>query len=146
MAIQAKCPDCGAEYNLRDDMRGKTVRCKKCTNTFTVREPEQGRQAPLKPPGEEPEDLSPAKKKADPDAIQPGSRPVKDQGTNAPRSPKRPSRRDHDDDEFDAGGRRDLSRKQKSPVVMILVSAARGVPTISTPRTSSSGRPSAYTL
>src|SRR5438552_7772303 len=33
-----------------------------------------------------------------------------------------------------------------SPVVTILVNAASGVPTISTPRTNSSGFPSAYTL
>src|SRR5579859_2607 len=33
-----------------------------------------------------------------------------------------------------------------SPVVIIRVNAASGVPTMSTPRTSSSGRPSAYTL
>jgi predicted Zn finger-like uncharacterized protein len=36
MAIQVVCPDCDAHYNFRDEARGKTVRCKKCSNRFIV--------------------------------------------------------------------------------------------------------------
>src|SRR5262249_9184400 len=36
MTISISCPACGAPYNLNDQMRGKTVRCKSCQDTFTV--------------------------------------------------------------------------------------------------------------
>jgi predicted Zn finger-like uncharacterized protein len=36
MTISTSCPSCGAPYNLNDAMRGKTVRCKGCQETFTV--------------------------------------------------------------------------------------------------------------
>ncbi|HZT81595.1 MAG TPA: hypothetical protein VFA26_15320 [Gemmataceae bacterium] len=37
MPIQATCPKCDAGYTLRDEMAGKTVRCKKCQANFLVR-------------------------------------------------------------------------------------------------------------
>jgi hypothetical protein len=36
MGIQATCPQCQESYNLRPEMRGKEVRCKKCAATFLV--------------------------------------------------------------------------------------------------------------
>jgi len=36
MTIAISCPACGASYNLNDQMRGKTVRCKSCQETFPV--------------------------------------------------------------------------------------------------------------
>ena len=36
MAIEALCPICGAVYTLRNELQGKSVRCKKCEHTFTV--------------------------------------------------------------------------------------------------------------
>ncbi len=34
MAFEAVCPGCGARYDLREDMSGKKVRCKKCQQLF----------------------------------------------------------------------------------------------------------------
>lgn len=36
MAIDVQCPECGAAYSLRDDLEGKSVRCKTCEETFKV--------------------------------------------------------------------------------------------------------------
>jgi predicted Zn finger-like uncharacterized protein len=125
MAIQAKCPDCGSEYNLRDDMRGKMVRCKKCTNTFTVREAG---------PPDDAEDLAPAKRKHDPDAIQEESRRVRDDGAAVRGSPGRRPRNVDDDDDEDVRteSRRDVAKQGKSPVMIILliVGLAIGLPVL----------------
>ncbi|MEW6354717.1 MAG: tetratricopeptide repeat protein [Planctomycetota bacterium] len=36
MPIQTMCPQCSQPYNLKDDLAGKTVKCKKCGRTFTI--------------------------------------------------------------------------------------------------------------
>ena len=38
MAIPVKCPNpaCGKQYNLKDDLAGKTVRCAACKQPFEV--------------------------------------------------------------------------------------------------------------
>jgi predicted Zn finger-like uncharacterized protein len=36
MSIATNCPHCGAAYNLNEQTRGKTLRCKHCTGTFQV--------------------------------------------------------------------------------------------------------------
>jgi HEAT repeat protein len=92
-------------------MRGKTVRCKKCANTFTVQEAA---------PEQEAEDLAPATRKADPDAIQEKSRPVRDQQAAVRASPRRPVHSDYsdDDDDFDDAGRRP-AKKGWSPALVI---------------------------
>ena len=36
MGIEARCGNCGADYLLADHLAGKTVRCKRCGNPFTV--------------------------------------------------------------------------------------------------------------
>jgi HEAT repeat protein len=43
MAIQARCPECNKAYHLADTMLGKTVRCKQCAQTFTVKAPRNSR-------------------------------------------------------------------------------------------------------
>jgi predicted Zn finger-like uncharacterized protein len=45
MPIAISCPHCAAGYNLPDTQRGKTVRCKKCQNTFSVEMKEDQVQA-----------------------------------------------------------------------------------------------------
>ena len=42
MAIQVVCDFCKAEYNLKDDLAGKKLRCKKCEQ---VRRREQRQRA-----------------------------------------------------------------------------------------------------
>lgn len=37
MPIETNCPHCEQEYKLRDELLGKTVRCKSCGETFAVR-------------------------------------------------------------------------------------------------------------
>jgi predicted Zn finger-like uncharacterized protein len=44
MSIATKCSHCGASYNLNDQMRGKTVRCKHCQETFVVGAAPAGRR------------------------------------------------------------------------------------------------------
>jgi uncharacterized protein (TIGR03067 family)/predicted Zn finger-like uncharacterized protein len=34
MTLQIKCPACGKQYSLRDDMAGRSVRCKACQTSF----------------------------------------------------------------------------------------------------------------
>jgi predicted Zn finger-like uncharacterized protein len=36
MAIDTTCPHCDSAYSLADRLEGKTVRCKRCNDTFTV--------------------------------------------------------------------------------------------------------------
>jgi hypothetical protein len=36
MSIKVACPRCAREYHLADAMRGKTVRCRECDDTFAV--------------------------------------------------------------------------------------------------------------
>jgi len=40
MAIRVACPGCQTLYALADHLAGKTVRCKKCNDTFTVPSPD----------------------------------------------------------------------------------------------------------
>ena len=35
MSIEVQCPDCGQQYRLRDEMAGKTAKCK-CGNPITI--------------------------------------------------------------------------------------------------------------
>ena len=37
MTIEIRCPKCDKNYTLRDELAGKSVRCKACGNTFAVR-------------------------------------------------------------------------------------------------------------
>jgi predicted Zn finger-like uncharacterized protein len=89
MAVEALCPICGAVFNLKDDMKGKKVRCTKCEHPFTV-----GGEAR-------------AKDREEKDSIQPrASAPKKksargDDDEDDRLRRKSPSRRDDDEDEDD---------------------------------------------
>jgi hypothetical protein len=39
MSFQVTCPGCGASFELADEFRSKTIRCKSCAEVFTVGEP-----------------------------------------------------------------------------------------------------------
>jgi predicted Zn finger-like uncharacterized protein len=41
VAISISCPHCEQNYNLADNQRGKTVRCKGCQQTFLIEAPEE---------------------------------------------------------------------------------------------------------
>jgi predicted Zn finger-like uncharacterized protein len=45
MAIKMHCPICGAAYNADDTQEGKTVRCSKCEEKFTVKAPRPRKKA-----------------------------------------------------------------------------------------------------
>lgn len=53
MAIKTSCPHCSQPYALADTQLGKTVRCKKCSETFIVRDGAAPRPAPAPREGEE---------------------------------------------------------------------------------------------
>lgn len=36
MAIQAHCPHCQAKFQVKDELKGKKIRCKECQDVFTV--------------------------------------------------------------------------------------------------------------
>src|SRR5262249_59053620 len=61
MTISISCPACGAPYNLNDQMRGKTVRCKSCQDTFTVNGSSKPAPAAIKKGGA-PADTNPARR------------------------------------------------------------------------------------
>jgi predicted Zn finger-like uncharacterized protein len=72
MPLEVLCPICGATYNLRDEMKGKTVRCKKCEHPFKA-------GAPAADKGHDEDE-----------AIQPEGRPVKVAGKRARDEEDRP--------------------------------------------------------
>jgi uncharacterized protein (TIGR03067 family) len=39
VAIQTTCPKCGKQYSLRDELGGRSVRCKECQTSFVVAAP-----------------------------------------------------------------------------------------------------------
>jgi predicted Zn finger-like uncharacterized protein len=109
MSIQATCPNCKSSYNLRDEMRGKTVRCKQCQQPFVA-----GGAVKARVVEDEPEE-APTRR---PGAIQarPGSTPPPVKGRVVDDKP-RPRRRDDDDDYDDEDD--DIVRpRKKSPVLM----------------------------
>jgi uncharacterized protein (TIGR03067 family)/predicted Zn finger-like uncharacterized protein len=40
VSIQMNCPKCGKKYTLKDELLGKTVRCKDCLTSFEVNPPQ----------------------------------------------------------------------------------------------------------
>jgi predicted Zn finger-like uncharacterized protein len=90
MPIEVTCPHCLSIYNLRDEMGGKTVRCKKCENTFMARaggkaKPAAADEGPPPRQGVQATRGAPARSRRDPDD-----------------EDDRPRRRRRDDDEDDA--------------------------------------------
>jgi predicted Zn finger-like uncharacterized protein len=88
MAVEARCPSCGAGFSLRDDMQGKKVRCAKCEEVFSVGGPRP------------PDDKQGVK----------ASRAADDDDRSASRKARAPAKRDRDDDEDDE--RRPRRRKR----------------------------------
>jgi uncharacterized protein (TIGR03067 family) len=64
VAIPINCPGCGKRYSLRDEMRGKSVRCKECQTSFVVAEP------PSSPPASRPKAERPPNGDVEPAAPQ----------------------------------------------------------------------------
>ncbi|MEW4570886.1 hypothetical protein AB1L88_23715 [Tautonia sp. JC769] len=94
--ITISCPDCGQRYTLKDSLRGKTVRCKRCQAPFAV-------EAPPEPEHESPPDLygfdeDDAPRSATPggaaDAIGDPVAPPARRGVSRPAGPRSRSRRD----------------------------------------------------
>lgn len=84
MSIATTCPGCSASYQLADTMAGKKVRCKSCSEVFTVR------GKPVGPDRDE-----------DEDRIQASPRPAKrvvrddeDEDIDRPQPRRRPRRKD----------------------------------------------------
>jgi predicted Zn finger-like uncharacterized protein len=97
MPIKTHCPTCGAAYNLDDSQEGKTVRCSKCEETFTVR-----RRRPRKTDDEE----APAPRRSR----------VRDEDSD-----DRPRRRRSRDDDDDDRPRRRVARKSSGGTVLVIV-------------------------
>jgi predicted Zn finger-like uncharacterized protein len=57
MPLRFNCPGCGSVYNFPDEFLGRRVRCKKCSEIFTVPKPE--------PPSDEPMDVLPVEEAED---------------------------------------------------------------------------------
>ncbi|NOZ21659.1 MAG: TIGR00266 family protein, partial [Planctomycetes bacterium] len=46
MTIQTACPKCKQAYSLKDELAGKTVKCKKCGQAFTLPKADSPAAAP----------------------------------------------------------------------------------------------------
>jgi predicted Zn finger-like uncharacterized protein len=90
MAIEVSCPHCLAVYHLRDDMEGKTVRCKKCENPFDARPAgKAGTTGGTKPPAPRTDQVQPTR------ADGTRGKALRDKDDDRPR------RRRYDDDDDD---------------------------------------------
>jgi predicted Zn finger-like uncharacterized protein len=99
MAVKALCPTCGAIFELRDDMRGKMVRCTKCEQVFTVGgeaqpKPSEVKQSVQPKPAAPPPPPVPAKPAA---ATKPAA-PAKPAAAAKAAAPAKKSSRDDDDE------------------------------------------------
>jgi hypothetical protein len=54
MSIRVTCPKCRAAFACPDEYRGKTLRCKKCGQSFVAGAPAPRKSAPAKPPAPAP--------------------------------------------------------------------------------------------
>jgi predicted Zn finger-like uncharacterized protein len=63
MPITTQCPGCSTTYNVKDEMKGKSVKCKKCQTTFVI-----GARNP-------PVNQGRSQRPAQPSPIAPGARP-----------------------------------------------------------------------
>ena len=111
MAIHATCPDCRAEYNFKDGVRGKSFRCKKCSKSFLI----GAEESAVKPPDQ---DASPMPERATAvTAVQP--RPARqDEEIGALASPRRRQRR------------RDKAREQAKAInrkILLIAGSVAGV-------------------
>jgi hypothetical protein len=56
MAIKTSCPHCDQQYSLVDTQRGKTIRCKSCSEPFVVQESAVTRRGSAPRPPEDADD------------------------------------------------------------------------------------------
>jgi predicted Zn finger-like uncharacterized protein len=128
MPLHANCPGCGKDYELQDSLRGKTVRCKRCEETFVVGgaaggatgAPAAGRRAEAAASATGPQDEPrPARPRAA------AGRDVEDDEGDRPRR-RRPARDEDDDTEADRPRRR-RSRRGDGPPVGLIAGIAAGV-------------------
>jgi HEAT repeat protein len=100
MSIRMRCPTCGAANNLDDGQEGKTVRCSKCEEKFTVK--------PQRP-----------RKKADDEDERPRRSCSRVADEDEDERPRR--RRSRDDDEEDDRPRRRPAKKSSGGGVVLAV-------------------------
>jgi predicted Zn finger-like uncharacterized protein len=114
MPIAATCPNCQANYTLRDEMRGKTVRCKQCQKPFVA-----GGAIKARVVEDEPED-APARR---PGQIQakPGSGPPPVKARVVDDKPRRRRDDDYDEDDDDY-----VRPKKKSSATMYVLLGVGG--------------------
>src|SRR5262249_42976687 len=81
MAVQVTCPGCSTTYSLAEELRGKNVRCKQCSQVFRVETPRAG-EPPVALPEAEPAKEKPARAR---DALQerPGRVPAQRRAAEA---------------------------------------------------------------
>src|SRR5262245_37278797 len=99
MPIKTTCPNCDAPYTLADTMEGKKVRCKSCSEPFTVEATGASANGAASKPKSKPG--SDALVQARPNRPAPSR---DDDDDDRPRKKSRPDR-DEDDDDRPARGR-----------------------------------------
>jgi predicted Zn finger-like uncharacterized protein len=99
MSIKMNCPTCGARFDLDDSQEGKTVRCNKCEEKFTVKP-----ARPRKTDEDRPQRRGRSGRDADEDDDRPRRRRPRDDDEDE--RPRRRRSRDDDDDEDDRPRRR----------------------------------------
>jgi predicted Zn finger-like uncharacterized protein len=125
MSIHIKCPSCGTDYDVNDDLRGKKIRCRSCEEPIAVKgasgikggEPSARKSAAPSGRREQDEDEAPPRKSA-----APSRRRDEDEEPRARKSaPSR--RRDEDDDDDDSRPRKRQGKdsEQLSKNVLMLV-------------------------
>ncbi len=113
MAIQTSCPNCEARYTLADTQRGKKVRCRKCSEIFTVK----GADAP------EPA-VAKSGKNLRKDALQSSPRPpakFTPPPKTKPAAKRARDRDDEDEDEDRSDDKPSVKKKPKSSTPMVLM-------------------------
>ncbi len=93
MAIQTSCPNCEATYTLADTQRGKKVRCRKCSEIFTVK---GAKDADAPEPA-----VAKSGKNLRKDALQSSPRPPAKSTPPPKTKPAAKPRRDRDEDDDD---------------------------------------------
>ena len=115
MAIQTSCPNCEATYTLADTQRGKKVRCRKCSEIFTVG---GARNADAPEPA-----VAKSGKNLRKDALQSTPRPPA-KSTPPPKTKpaaKRAPGPDDDEDEDRSDEKPSVKKKPKSSTPMVLM-------------------------
>jgi HEAT repeat protein len=111
MPIQIRCPHCQKAYKFGDHLRGKTLRCKQCTQSFAV-------EANPKRPAEDPDDAGTKK----PSGVRPKRAPEQESSPSRPL----PARRQRDED--DAPNRRPRKRRKSGfPLTLYLILGGVGL-------------------